>query len=111
VSASDVDAAVHLLQLEFQLDPDGDGKDPMVFAARGVLVASAYAFGSASSGYEIENNNDLALIWVDPDNGKQVGDIGGWNAYGTNGYGFSQQIPFDFGFPAAPANAMTTTVG
>lgn len=99
------------LKLEFQLDPDGDGNDPIVFAAAGVLVASAWAFGTGSNGEALPNNNDLALIWVYPDNGKQVGDTAGWNAYGTNGYGFSQQIPFELGFPAAPANAMTTSIG
>lgn len=100
-----------MLQLAFELDPDGDGKDPIVFPAVGVLVASAYAFGAASSGGEIPNNNDLALIWVGPNSGKEVGDIGGFNAYGSNGYGFSEQFQFEFGFPAAPANAMTTNVG
>lgn len=104
-------AACSLLQLAFELDPNGDGKDPIVFPARSALVASAYAYGAASSGGEIPNNNDLALIWVGPNSGKEVGDIGGFNAYGWNGYGFSEQLSFDLGFPAAPANAMTTSVG
>lgn len=104
-------AVCSLPQLAFELDPDNDGKDPIVFPARSALVASAWAYGTGSNGEQIPNNNDLALIWVGPIGGKEVGDIGGFNAYGVNGYGFSEQLSFELGFPAAPANAMTTNVG
>jgi hypothetical protein len=58
----------------------------------------------------VVTNNDLALVWLNPKDGVEVGDVAGWNSYGTNGYSFSQPMA-SFGFPNAPASAMVTAFG
>jgi hypothetical protein len=55
-------------------------------------------------------NNDLALVWLNPKDGDEVGDIGGWNSYGTNGYSFSRPVA-SYGFPTAPASALMSAIG
>jgi hypothetical protein len=58
----------------------------------------------------VVTNNDLALVWLRPRDGEEVGDVAGWNSYGTNGYSFSRPVS-SYGFPNAPASAMVTALG
>jgi hypothetical protein len=106
-----------LLQVYFGLGRDvSPGQDRWTpekwWPAQGVILPSSYAFGTDSnleSG--IVTNNDLALVWLKPLNGTEVGDVGGWFSYAVNGWGFSApSVAMGLGAPTAPASAMLTNL-
>ncbi len=81
--------------------------------AVGVMVPAPYAFATDTtlgSPGGVVTNNDLGLVWLYPKNGIQVGDVGGWNSYGFNGYSFARPVT-DFGFPTAPASTLLSAFG
>jgi hypothetical protein len=106
-----------LLQVYFDLGRDisagQDGWQPESYwSAAGILVPSAYAYGTDTNlANGILANNDLALVWLNPMNGTEVGDIGGWFSYGVNGWGFAApSTAMGLGAPTAPATSQVTAL-
>lgn len=79
------------------------------WTAAGVLVLSPYSDGR-DSGDGIAVNNDLALVWLNPLNGAQIGDVTGYFGYSFNGFSFTAPVA-GYGLPTAPATAMLTQFG
>lgn len=110
-----------LLQVYFDLGRDvasGPGwwQPANWWSAAGILVPSAYAYGTdtTTSGGPVPTSNDLALIWLKPMNESdiQVGDLGGWFSYAVNGWGFSApSAAMGLGAPTAPASSQVTVLG
>lgn len=78
------------------------------------MVPPTYARGTDTSAtVGVVVNNDLALVWINGNDGMEIGDVGGWNAYGMNGYSFSMPAA-GYGVivgGSMPASAMLTQLG
>lgn len=79
------------------------------WTAAGVLVLTPWNEGK-DSGDGVSTNNDLALVWLNPLNGTQIGDVTGFFGYSFNGFSFSAPVAA-YGVPTAPATAMLTQFG
>jgi hypothetical protein len=106
-----------MLQVYFDLGRDvTPGQDQWTpekwWAANSVLVPSSYAYGTDTNMVPgIIVNNDLALVWLQPLDGTEVGDVGGWFSYAVNGWGFSApSLAMGLGVPTAPASALLTNL-
>lgn len=84
-----------------------------LWSAAGILVAATYAAGTENNiEGGIVTNNDLALIWLNPKDGQEVGDVGGWFSYAVNGWGFAApSAGMGFGAPTAPVTSQVTVLG
>lgn len=105
-----------LLQVVFDLGRDTDSLSiEGNWYAANIMVPAPYAYGTDTALVNgVVVNNDLALVWVYPGtdavNNTQVGDVAGWNSYGTNGYGFSTPVP-GYGIGTSPASVQLTQLG
>lgn len=100
------------VQVTFQPGLDGTRVPYGTWSAKSVSILYPYYDGTDIHGGNpgVSVNNDIALVWLNPLNGKQIGDVTGWFGYAVDGFGFSAPAA-GWGLPTAPASLQVTQFG
>lgn len=92
-------SALH--QVTFEPGLDNTNAPLGRWGVRGIMVLTPYFAGTDVDGLTnrgVAVNNDIALLWVTPLNGRQIGDVTGWMGYGWDGFTFATPVA-GFGVP------------